>query len=259
MTPLMIAMLILAGVAILIAIGFLNNAVENAKVERVRLKIELTDRLRRCGQINEAFPGQFMTVELKLLLTRLELNIVQRSLALDKKNEDLKARQAELEAEIAKGEELPVNNPAPPIMTEAQAKDVNYHLEGLHHQVIRATQEGYLQQTESRFWVGQIRHILVLLHIEFFNNLGQQAFEEDQPGHARLAFERGVQYLKKQPDPTVYSEQLNYMNKLLKRANTMVLTNTRPSENDQNELTAGLKELTEAEGEGQWKKKAIYD
>lgn len=257
MTPLMIALLILAGVAILIAIGFLNNAVENAKVERVRLKLELSDRLRRCGQINEAFPGQFMSADLKLLLTRLELNLVQRSLALDKKNESLLERLAELEAEIAKGEEIPITNAAPPIMTEAQAKEVNYHLEGLHHQVIRATQEGYLQQSESRLWVNLIRHVLVLLHIEFFNNLGQQAFQDDQPGQARLAFERGVQYLKKQPDPTAYSEQLDYMNKLLKRANTMVLTNTRPSENDVNELTAGLKELDEAEGEG--RKKAIYD
>lgn len=257
MTPLMIALLILAGVAILIAIGFLNNAVENAKVERVRLKLELSDRLRRCGQINEAFPGQFMTADLKLLLTRLELNLVQRSLALDKKNESLQERLAELEAEIAKGEEIPITNAAPPIMTEAQAKEVNYHLEGLHHQVIRATQEGYLQQSESRLWVNLIRHVLVLLHIEFFNNLGQQAFQDDQPGQARLAFERGVQYLKKQPDPAAYSEQLDYMNKLLKRANTMVLTNTRPSDNDVNELTAGLKELDEAEGEG--RKKVIYD
>lgn len=257
MTPLMIALLILAGVAILIAIGFLNNAVETAKVERVRLKIELADRLRRCGQISEAFPGQFMSVELKQLLTRLELNIVQRSLALDKKNEVLLERLEELEAEIAKGPDIAITNASPPIMTEAQAKEVNYHLEGLHHQVIRATQEGYLQQTESRFWVNQIRHVLVLLHIEFFNNLGQQAFQDDQPGQARLAFERGVQYLKKQPDPTAYSEQLDYMNKLLKRANGMVLTNTRISADDASELTAGLNELNAAEEEGM--KKVIYD
>jgi hypothetical protein len=253
----MIALLILAGVAILIAIGFLNNAVETAKVERVRLKIELADRLRRCGQISEAFPGQFMSVELKQLLTRLELNIVQRSLALDKKNEVLLERLEELEAEIAKGPDIAITNASPPIMTEAQAKEVNYHLEGLHHQVIRATQEGYLQQTESRFWVNQIRHVLVLLHIEFFNNLGQQAFQDDQPGQARLAFERGVQYLKKQPDPTAYSEQLDYMNKLLKRANGMVLTNTRISADEASELTAGLNELNAAEKEGM--KKAIYD
>jgi hypothetical protein len=253
----MIALLILAGVAILIAIGFLNNAVETAKVERVRLKIELADRLRRCGQISEAFPGQFMSADLKLLLTRLELNIVQRSLALDKKNDVLLERLEELEAEIAKGPDITITNASPPIMTEAQAKEVNYHLEGLHHQVIRATQEGYLQQTESRFWVNQIRHVLVLLHIEFFNNLGQQAFQDDQPGQARLAFERGVQYLKKQPDPTVYSEQLDYMNKLLKRANSMVLTNTRIHADDASELTSGLNELNAAEEEGM--KKVIYD
>jgi hypothetical protein len=46
-----------------------------------RLKVELADRLRRCGEITETFPGQFMTPALKLLLTRLELNLNQRQLA----------------------------------------------------------------------------------------------------------------------------------------------------------------------------------
>lgn len=106
MTPLLITLLIVAGIALLIVIGYLNNVVENGKLERARMKIELADRLRRCGEITETFPGQFMTPALKLLLTRLELNLNQRLLAVDKHNAEFKARIAELEGLIALGDKI---------------------------------------------------------------------------------------------------------------------------------------------------------
>lgn len=255
MTPLLITLLIVAGIALLIVIGYLNNVVESNKLERARLKIELADRLRRCGEITETFPGQLMTPALKLLLTRLELNLVKRQLALDKHNRELLTRISELEGLIAKGDGIPVNNPPGPIQTEARAKDVRFLLEALHSQVVRASQEGFLPTTEAKYWVKEIRHILVLLHIEFFNNLGQHALQQNQPGQARLAFERGVQYLRKQPDPVMYREQLDYMDKLLARANAMVLSQNQPAEDEVNELTEGLKSDTEED----WKKKVIYD
>jgi len=254
-TPLLITLLIVAGIALLIVIGYLNNVVENNKLERARLKIELADRLRRCGEITETFPGQFMTPALKLLLTRLELNLNQRQLALDKHNAELKARIAELEGLIALGAKIPVSNPPGPIQTEVKAKDVRFLLEALHSQVTRAAQEGFLPTPEAKHWVREIRHILVLLHIEFFNNLGQQALQNGQPGQARLAFERGVQYLRKQPEPKAYEEQLTYLEKLLARANAQVLEKMEPAENEQNELTQGLK----TDDEETWKKRVIYD
>ena len=234
MTPLLITLLIVAGIALLIVIGYLNNVVENGKLERARMKVELADRLRRCGEITETFPGQFMTPALKLLLTRLELNLNQRQLAMDKHSAELKARIAELERLIALGGQIPVNNPPNPIQTEIKAKDVRFLLEALHNQVTRAAQEGFLPTPEAKHWVKEIRHVLVLLHIEFFNNLGQQALQKNQPGQARLAFERGVQYLRKQPEPKVYEEQLTYLEKLLARANAKVLDKMEPAENEQN-------------------------
>lgn len=255
MTPLLITLLIVAGIALLIVIGYLNNVVESRKLERARLKLDLNERLRRCGEITETFPGQLMTPALKLLLTRLELNINQRQLLLDKQNSDLKARITELEALVAQGERLPVNNPPSPIQTEAKAKDVRFLLEALHSQVVRATQEGFLPSSEGKHWVKEIRHILVILHIEFFNNLGQQALLQGDPGHARLAFERGVQYLRKQPEPAVYEEQLAYLEKLLARANAQVLDQLEPAADDANELNQGLK----TDEEETWKKKVIYD
>ena len=108
MTPLMITLLVIAGIAILIAIGYMNHVVENNKLEKKRTEIELNDRLRRCGEITETFPGQLMTAALKLLMTRLELNVNQRLLNLNKGSAPLKARIAELNTLVAQGESIPV-------------------------------------------------------------------------------------------------------------------------------------------------------
>ncbi|ETK19055.1 hypothetical protein H097_09362 [Pseudomonas sp. FH4] len=256
MTPLMITLLVIAGIVILIAIGYMNHVVENNKLEKARAQIELNDRLRRCGEITETFPGQLMTPQLKLLLTRLELNVNQRMLHLNKSSATIKARIAELETLVGQGESIPVNNPPGPIQTEAKAKDVRFLLEALHGQVTRAAQDGFLPTNEAKHWIREIRHLLVLLHIEFFNNLGQHALQQAQPGQARLAFERGVQYLRKQPEPATYSQHLQLLEKQLARANSMVLTNSQQTAEEVNELTEGLKA---DDADAEWKKKVIYD
>ena len=71
MTPTMIALLVVVGIALLIAIVYINHIVENNKLEKARLKVELNDRIRRCSEVNETFPGQLMSPALKLLLPAL--------------------------------------------------------------------------------------------------------------------------------------------------------------------------------------------
>jgi len=256
LTPSMITLIVVAGIALLIAIGYINHVVEHNKVEKARLKIELNDRIRRSSEVNETFPGQLMTPALKVLLTRLELNASQRLLLLQKSDSALKARVAELEGLIAQGESMPVNNLPRPILTEAKAKDVRFQLETLHGQITRAAKDRALPANEAKQWLREIRHLLVMLHIEFFNNLGQLAFQQNQPGQARLAYERGVQYLRKQPDQAPYSEALKSFEAQLMRANALVLSNLEPTSDEVNELNEGLKT---DESEGDWKKKAIYD
>ena len=223
MTPLMITLLVVAGIALLIAIGYMNHVVENNKLEKARTNVELNDRLRRCGEITETFPGQLMTPALKLLLTRLELNVCQRLLNLETTSANLKARITELEALAAQGESIPVNNPPAPIQTEAKAKDVRFLLEALHGQITRAAHDGFLTTNEAKRWIREVRHILVLLHIEFFNNLGQHCLQQNQPGQARLAFERGVQYLRKQQEPQTYAAQVDSLEKIRARDHAMVI------------------------------------
>lgn len=255
MTHMMIAIIVIAGIALLIAIGFLNNMVEANKAEKVRLGHEFKDRLRRCSELNERFPGQLTTPELKMLMHRLEHNVVKRALALNKANLALKERLAELELDMGK-EEVEIKNPSVPIVTEPQAKEVSFMIEGLHHQILRAAQEGIFKPGESRHWASVIRGLLAKLHLEFFDNLGQQALADGELGQARLAYERAVQYLKKQPDPSLYNEELAYAQKMVARADALLQNKNLPQDGDHNALTAGLKDTEE---ETEWKKKAFYD
>ncbi len=253
---LVITLLIVAGLSILIAIGYINHMVENSKLDKARLKADLNDRLRRCNEISEALPGQFMGPALKLLLSRFLLQFSERMLTLDKNSAALKERIEELRGQIGKGESISVRNPAQPIVTEAKAKEIRFLLENLHGQITRAAQDGFLLANEAKHWLQETRHMLVQLHIELFSNAGQQALQQNQPGQARLAFERGVQYLRKQPDPSRYHGPLKQLESQLAQANSMVLENIKPAADEPNQLTDGLKSL---EGDEDWKKKNMYD
>ncbi|WP_028627283.1 hypothetical protein [Metapseudomonas resinovorans] len=256
MSPLVITLLIVVGIVILIAIGYVNHLVENSKLEKARLKADLTDRIRRCADLSETLPGQMVSPDLKLLLTRLQLQLSERLLQVDKGDNALKTRVEQLRALAGQGESIPVNNPPQKILTEAKAKEIRFQLEGLHGQITRAAQDGQLPANDAKHWVKVIRDMLVQLHVEFFTNLGLQALQENQPRQARLAFERGVQYLQKQPDPARYQDRLQQMKAQLARANALVLENAQPSADEPSELTEGLKSLDD---DDIWKKKNIYD
>jgi len=253
-SALVITLLIVGGIALLMVIAYVNHAVENSKLEKARQRADLLDRIRRCQDISERMPGQLMTPLLKLLLAQLQLQVSERLLALDKQSATLKADIETLRSQIAQGESIPVKNPPQPIANEAKAKEVRFVLENLHALITGSVQSGLLPANEGKQWIGQIRQMLVLVHIEFFSALGQTALQQNQPGQARLAFERGVQYLRKQPDPTPYQAQLKRFEEQLARANAMVLDKNAPAAEEPSQLTEGLKDL-----EDDWKKKNIYD
>ena len=253
-SPLVITLLIVAGIFILIAIAYINHMLESSKLEKARLKADLIDRTRRNRSVSDNLPGQLMTPALKLLLSRLELQASDRLLVLDKANSELRTRIAELREQVNKNELITIGNPVQPINTEARAKEVRFILENLHSQISRAAQDGLLQANEAKHWNKEIQNMLCLLHIDFFNNLGQQALQKGQPGQARLAFERGVQYLRKQSEPAKYQAQLAQLENHLSRANAMVLETSKPAENEVNQLTEGLKDLDD---EDSWKKKSF--
>lgn len=256
MSPLVITILIVSGIVVLIAIAYINHMVENNKLEKARIKADLNDRLRRCETLAETLPGQLMTPALKQLLNRLQLHFSERMLPLDKGNSALKARIEELRLFLSQGDAIAINNPLQAILSEAMAKEVRYQLESLHAQLTRCAKDSIINSNEANHWFKEVRHMLTQVHIEFFNNLGQQALQQNQPGKARLAFERGVQYLRKQPDPGPYQSALKKFEDQLARANAMVVESSQPTSDAPSELDAGLESLG---SDDEWQKKNIYD
>jgi hypothetical protein len=253
-SPIVITLLIATGLVVLVGIGYVNHMVENNKLEAARLRADLNDRVRRSRDVSDNLPGQLMSASLKQLLSRLELNFTERLVPLDKSNSALRSRITELQEQISKNELIPIQNPVQPINNEAKAKEVRFILENLNSQITRATQDGLMKVNEAKHWNKEIHHMLALLHIDFFNNLGQQALQNAQPGQARLAFERGVQYLRKQPEPARYQAQLAQLENQLNNANAMVLENTQMHAADDSQLNDGLKSL---DSEDSWKKKSF--
>ncbi|WP_277372090.1 hypothetical protein [Pseudomonas sp. AA-38] len=254
MSPLVITLLIVIGIALLMIIAYINHAVEKSKLDKARQRADLIDRIRRCQDVSERIPGQLMSPRLKLLLCQLQLQLSERLQSVDKHNANLAGEIDALRALAVQGESIAVKNPPLPILNEAKAKEVRYVLENLQALITGAVQINLIPVNDGKQWMRQIRQMLVQVYIECFNNLGQSALQQGRPGQARLAFERAVQYLRKQPEPALYQTQLKRFEEQLARANAMVLDNPPPAEDEPSELTEGLKGLEE-----DWKKKNIYD
>lgn len=251
-----IVILIFAGIAALFFIGYVNHLLEKTKLDKARRKAEFIDRYRRCANLSSALPGQLMTTDLKQVLNRIELHYIDKLRAVDRHEPKYKLRAEELRQLIAKTDELPVKNPPVKIITDEQTKEVRFQLESLQAQIIRAVEEKVLTNAQGKQWLGQIKHMLVIVYIDYFNNLGRQQLEQNRPGQARLVFDRGVQYLKKQKDLAPYKQQLSQFEVLLERANALVLEHTKPKPDQTSELTEGLALQGQPE---EWKKKQIYD
>lgn len=255
MSPVLIVGLVIAGLFILIAIGVINQIVEKNNLEKARLRAELSDRMRRCANLSENFPGQMTTPALKLLLTRLELHLGERLLPLDKKNAAVSARVDVLRSTVAKGDEIPVQNAPVKVTTEAQAKDIRLLLEDLHAQIIWANKQNQLDATAAKRWIQQIQRMMVMLHIEYFTSVGQLALQQGSAHKARLAFERGIQHIRKQANPADYQPQLEQLEASYTHANKLEQTQQQPKLDEPSELAEGLKSL---ESEDDWKKNNIY-
>lgn len=255
MSSLVMTMAIVGGIALLILIAYVNQLAENNKRKKARLKADLAERYRRVADLNEQLAGQLMTPQLKQLLSKQQLHFAQQLLDVDKRDAAYTVAAKELRKLIGLGEDIPIRNAPIAVTSDAQAKAVRAQLEALHGQITRGAQAGLLSAEESRYWVQEIRHMLATVYIELFGYQARQAMQDKQLGHARLALERGVQFLQKQGDIERYQAQLGQFQKLLARINGLLLNAEQQDDDESSELTEGLKSM---EGD-EWKKKALYD
>ncbi len=256
MSPLLITALIIGGIALLIAIGYINHVVENSKLEKARLKAELNDRVRRCAQISESLPGQFVSPSLKLLMSQIELSLSEQQLALEKKADaGLKARIEELRALVAKGESIPVRNPPQAILTEDKAKEVRFLFEALHAQLTRFTRTATCRAAGADLGQGDSPPPgAPAYRVLRQSRPAGPAAERTAPGAPGLRTRRPVP--AQAAELARYQAELQQMEAQLARANAMVLNNSQPASEEPSELNEGLKAL---DADDLWKKKNVYD
>lgn len=257
MSSTIIITLVIAGIVLLLSLGYLNNVLEKNTLNKARRKAQLIDRQRRCATLSETLPGQLVSVELKQLLNRIELKLSDELSALDPKNTACKARADQLRELIGQGQALPVSNTPLAIASETQIKDVRFQLESLQAQIVRAAEEKVISAVEGKKWLGQVRHMLVSVYIDYFNAIGGDFLAQKRANQARLVFERAVQFLNKQKNPAPYQQALGEFEELLAQAKSLSVEQTQPSAVQDNELIAAVAQ--EDEDDAQWKKKQMYD
>ncbi|MFD1701192.1 hypothetical protein ACFSB1_17820 [Halopseudomonas phragmitis] len=255
MSPLLIGALVIGGLLILISIGFINHSLERARLERARQVADLNARLNVCDTVSIQLPGQFMSPELKSLLLRLEVQLLEQLVKVDRKNDSPGKRLDSTRQQLSSAEPE-INNPPLKVTSEAQAKDVRLMLENLHKLLTQAHKDGLIDKPALQRWSAQIRQFLINTALELFQSLAEQAMRQGKPRLAKLQYERAISYLQKHNNPA-YTEHLQRLKHQHQQAEQLAAQHEHTSSDDNTELAAGLKAMEESDEA--WKKKAVYD
>lgn len=253
MSTTLIVALVVGGLIIVIGLGFFSQAMERARLERARALADLQARWNHCNSINNSLPGQFMTVELKQQLLKLEANLLERLIKLDSRSNRTTVQLTEVRQQLAQAE-LRINNAPLTINTEAAALEVRRQLSELLRLFDLARREAVLDDGAYQYWSKYISQHQQQATLNMHRTLAEAAMQQGKPRVAKLQYERAVDYLSKQGSG-VNAEQMAVFRQLLLQAEQAAI------QMEQNipgtELSEGVQALEE--DDQAWRKKAIYD
>lgn len=251
MSPMLIAILVVGGLAIVIGIGFLSQAVERSRLQRARAVAELQARWNHCNGISAGLPGQFMSTELKMLLLQLEASLLERLLKQDGKQARYASQLAEVREQLGKGEPR-IDNAPLVIGNEASAQTARQQLGDLLRLLEQARREGSIDDAVFQRWNQELGQHLLQTTLSMYQALANQAMQAGKPRVAKLQYERALAYLAKQQHPAGAS-QVAVFRQLMLQAEQAALH----MEQAGTALSEGVQALEE--DDQAWKKKALYD
>lgn len=253
MSTTLIVALVVGGLVLVIGLGFFSQAMERARLERARALAELQARWNHCNSLNNSLPGQFMTVELKQQLLKVELNLLERLSKLDPRNNRAAVQLTEVRQQLSQTE-LRVNNAPVTINTETAALEVRRQLSELLRLFDLARRDAVLDDGAYQRWSKYIGQYQQQATLNMHRALAEVAMQQGKPRVAKLQYERAVDYLSKQSSG-VNAEQMAIFRQLLLQAEQTA------AQMEQNipgtELSEGVQALEE--DDQAWRKKAIYD
>ena len=252
-----LALMFVSCILLFLFMAYVDQVAGRYQLDKARLRADLNDRIYRIGTLSETFPAQFMTPELKQLLVRLELNLIQRIGRLEKPTEALTERESLLQEQEKLGLDISIENQPCPLSSEAAFKEVSFQLETLNSQVHRAVQDGLLTKADASGWFKSVRYWLALSNIEMFDNMATQALESDQPRLAKRAYERGLQYIRNQSDQMAFQAQREAFESGVETAENAIEKQTQAEQ--QLKAPPVEEKAPEPEEGNEWKKKPLYD
>lgn len=253
MSPFLIGLLVAGGIIILLVIGYINQSLERARVQRARLSAELGARLRLLAQAQAQLPAAFLPVELRNLLQTVEIAMLEKLLRLDHKQEAASKRLEMLRISSPEND-----NPAAGgllISNEEQGRELRAQLENLDRLLVQAASEGQVSGNELQRWQKHIRQCLLHAQLETFESLARLAMQQGKPRVAKLQYERAVGFLTKLNSPALAGKLAEFKNLLAQTE--QAVARAEQQGNSDSELLAGMQQLEKEDDT--WKKKSIYD
>ena len=254
MSTMLIAVLVVAGLAVIIGIGFLGQALERARLQKSRIVADLQARWNYCHGIRTGLPGQFMTSELNKLLLTIEVNLLTRLLKQEPNNARHGEQLSTLQHQLEQHESFE-GKTALAICDEATAQQLRKQLSDLLRLLDSARQEGVLEADESfQRCFTNIRRQRVDVVLQMHRVLADAAMKVGKPRVAKLQYERAIAYLS-QKGMGAYAEQLKAFRQLLLQAERAAVQQEQAVPGT--ELSSGIQALEE--DDQAWRKKALYD
>lgn len=253
MSPFLIGLLVAGGIIILLVIGYINQSLERARVQRARQSAELAARLRLLAQAQAQLPAAFLPAELRSQLQLVEIAMLEKLLRLDNKQEAASKRLELLRSSTADNDApsqsgLQINN-------EEQSKELRAQLENLDKLMVQAASEGQINGNDLQRWQKHIRQCLLHTQLETFQSLARLAMQQGKPRVAKLQYERAVGFLSKLNSPAL-ANKLAEFKAMQAQAEQAAIRAEQQGSND-SELLAGMQELEKQDET--WKKKSVYD
>ncbi len=253
MSTTLIMALVVGGLIIVIGLGFFSQAMERARLERARALAELQARWNHCNSLNNSLPGQFMTVELKQQLLEVELNLLERLIKLDARNNRTAVQLTEVRQQLSQAE-LRVNNAPVTINTEAAALEVRRQLNELLRLLDLARRDAVLDDGAYQRWSKYIGEHQQQATLNMHRALAEAAMQQGKPRVAKLQYERAVAYLTKHSD-SAHADQMAVFRQLLIQAEQAAMKMEQGAPGTT--LSEGVQALEE--DDQAWRKKALYD
>lgn len=210
-----IASILMGIFLLLITIAYINNVLENKKLEAARRCTNLSDLIRRCGILNLVLPSQMMTPTVRDLLRYLELSWSDMLLSkLPKKanHQKLRDRIEYLSHPELHSQEPTPNNPSlHHIRSESELSEMRRHIEDFYGVITAAGLDALLSKGEVRDWHTEARRFSSVLYVEYLTNLGKVAIQNRQWLKARHALDQAARFLTKKQELPDYLKRLEVL------------------------------------------------